>query len=127
MGHKKQIFTMEYPIRCSPSILYEFLATPSGLQEWFADKVNQRDNTFSFAWEGATDEAELVAAVENELVRYHWEDDAEDEYFEFKIMTSSVTNETTLLITDFAADYELKDQQLLWDSQINDLKQRIGS
>ena len=43
---KKQLFTLEFPVRCSPSILYEFLSTPAGLQEWFADKVDERDNVF---------------------------------------------------------------------------------
>jgi uncharacterized protein YndB with AHSA1/START domain len=125
--NKKRPFTLEYPVRCSPSILYEFLSTSSGLQEWFAEKVNQKQNTFQFIWDGATDEAERIEAVENELVRYRWQSGDDDEYFEFKITTSPVTNETILQITDFAAQYELKDQQLLWDSQINDLKQRIGS
>ncbi|HEY8733675.1 MAG TPA: START-like domain-containing protein, partial [Puia sp.] len=36
---KKQQFTLEYSLKCPPSILYEFLSTPAGLQEWFADKV----------------------------------------------------------------------------------------
>jgi len=29
---KKQLFTIEFPVRCSPGILYEFLSTPAGLQ-----------------------------------------------------------------------------------------------
>jgi len=41
---KKQLFTLEYPVRCSPAILYGFLSTPAGLGEWFADKVDERDN-----------------------------------------------------------------------------------
>lgn len=125
--NKKTSFTLEYPIRCSAPILYEFLSSPSGLQEWFADKVDQRDNTFQFTWEGTTDKALMIESIENELVRYRWNSANGDEYFEFKITTSPVTNETILQITDFAEQYELKDQQLLWDSQINDLKQRIGS
>ncbi|MGN6401038.1 MAG: START-like domain-containing protein, partial [Flavisolibacter sp.] len=47
---KKQLYTLEYPVRCSPTILYEFLATSSGLQEWFADKVDDEDGIFSFSW-----------------------------------------------------------------------------
>ena len=46
---KKVLFTLEYPVRCSPGILYEFLSTPAGLQEWFADKVGERDGVFSFS------------------------------------------------------------------------------
>ena len=48
----KQLYTLEYPVRCSPSILYEFLSTPAGLGEWFADKVDERDDTFYFGWNG---------------------------------------------------------------------------
>jgi hypothetical protein len=45
---KKVKYTLEYPVRCSPGILYEFLSTPSGLQEWFADKVDESEGVFSF-------------------------------------------------------------------------------
>ena len=38
----KQLYTLEFPVRCSPSILYEFLSTPAGLAEWFADKADER-------------------------------------------------------------------------------------
>jgi DNA-directed RNA polymerase specialized sigma24 family protein len=41
---KKQLFTIEFPVRCSPGILFEFLSTASGLQEWFADKVDEWEN-----------------------------------------------------------------------------------
>ena len=57
---KKQQYTLEYPVRCSPTILYEFLSTPSGLQEWFADKVDERDGVFSFSWNGSDDTAEDI-------------------------------------------------------------------
>lgn len=127
MKNTKTKFSLEFPIRCSPAILYEFLSTPNGLQEWFADKVDQREDTYYFTWNGATDEAERVAFAENELVRYRWDYYAADEYFEFKIDQSIVTNETILTITDFADKSDVKDQQQLWDAQVNDLKHRIGS
>ena len=44
----KQLYTLEFPVRCSPPILFEFLSTPAGLGEWFADKVDERDNIFYF-------------------------------------------------------------------------------
>jgi hypothetical protein len=42
---KKVKYTLEYPVRCSPVILYDFLSSQTGLQEWFADKVEERDGT----------------------------------------------------------------------------------
>ncbi len=124
---KKNLFTVEVPVRCSPSILFEFLSTPSGLQEWFADEVDQRDETFYFSWDGSTDEAELLESEENVFVKFRWDYYSDDEYFEFRIAQSDVTNETILQISDFADKAEIKDQQQLWNRQVNDLKHRIGS
>lgn len=124
---KKEIYSLEFPIRCSPSILYEFLSTPNGLQEWFADKVDQRDNIFHFTWNGSTDTAELIEDFENDYVRFRWDHYNENEFFEFRIEQSPVTNETILTITDFADKYEIADNESLWQSQVSDLKHRIGS
>ena len=121
------MYTLEFPIRCSPTILYEFLSTPVGLQEWFADKVDLRENGFAFTWNGSSDTAEIVEKVENEYIAYRWEYQDNDEFFEFRIEQSPVTNETILKITDFADKTDMKDQERLWLTQVNDLKHRIGS
>ncbi|HMX77950.1 MAG TPA: START-like domain-containing protein, partial [Chitinophagaceae bacterium] len=44
----KQLYILEYPVRCSPNILYEFLSTPAGLGEWFADNVDEMDGVYYF-------------------------------------------------------------------------------
>src|SRR5574343_744563 len=102
MSKKKVMYTLEFPIRCSPAILYEFLSTPVGLSEWFADKVDQRDHKFFFTWNGATDSAVVLEQVENEFIRYKWDYYDKDEFFEFSIEQSPITNETILRIIDFA-------------------------
>lgn len=127
MNKKKSMYSLEFPIRCSPTILYEFLSTPVGLQEWFADKVDQKDLTYFFSWNGSTDTAEVVEQVENESIMYRWDYQGDDEFFEFRIEQSPITNETILRITDFADKAEIKDQQQLWNSQVSDLKHRIGA
>jgi START-like superfamily domain len=124
---KKQLFTLEYPVRCSPSILYDFLSTPAGLQEWFADKVDERDSIFSFSWNGAIEKAEILEGEEEKFVRFHWVTAPKEEYFEFRIEKSEVTNQTILVIHDFADKKEIKDQSQLWDYQVKDLLHRIGS
>jgi uncharacterized protein YndB with AHSA1/START domain len=127
MNKKKTMYSIEFPIRCSPAILYEFLSTPVGLQEWFADKVDQRDHTFTFNWNGSADTAEVLEHIDNEFIRYRWSYYPKDEFLEFSIEQSPVTNETILRITDFADKGDIKDQERLWNSQISDLKHRIGS
>lgn len=124
---KKVRYTLEYPVRCSPSILYEFLSTSTGLQEWFADKVEDKDGRFSFAWNGSSEEAEVVESEENKSIRFHWLNSPKDEYFEFSIDKSEVTNQTILVINDFADKKEIKDQSRLWETQVKDLFHRLGN
>ena len=123
----KQLYTLEYPVRCSPSILYEFLSTPAGLQEWFADKVDERDNVFFFSWNGSSQKAEVLESQEEKFIRFHWLDTPNEEYFEFSIEKSEITNQTILVVKDFAEKKEMKDQSMLWDYQVKDLFHRIGS
>ena len=112
---KKQLYTLEFPVRCSPSILYEFLSTPAGLQEWFADKVDERDGVFSFSWNGSVDKANVLEKEEEKFIRFHWQHAPTEEYFEFAIEKSEVTNQTILMVKDFAEKKEIKDQSQLWD------------
>jgi hypothetical protein len=124
---KKVLYTLEYPVRCSPGILYDFLRTPAGLQEWFADKVDERDGVFSFSWNGSVDKAALLESEEDKFVKFQWLNQGKDEYFEFRIEKSEVTNQTILLIKDFAEKKEIKDQSQLWEYQVKDLFHRLGS
>ncbi len=124
---KKQLYTLEYPVRSSPNILYEFLSTSSGLQEWFADKVDDQDGVFSFSWNGSEETAEVLDSEEDKFIRFHWSNAPKGEYFEFRIVKSEVTNQTILIINDFAEKKEIKDQTRLWDHQLKDLFHRIGA
>jgi len=119
--------TLEFLFRASPTILYQFLTTPSCLIRWFCDEVDIQGDTYIFVWEGSEQEAELMEDVEEELVRFRWEDaDDEEEYLEFKISKSDVTDETILEITDFCDDDEVEDQKQLWQTQIEQLRKETG-
>jgi hypothetical protein len=50
-----------------------------------------------------------------------------EEFFEFRIEKSEVTNQTILVISDFAGKGEVKDQTQLWSYQVKDLFHRLGS
>ncbi len=123
----KQLYTLEFPVRCSPVILYEFLASPAGLQEWFADRVDDRDNVFSFTWNGTIEKAEVLEKEQDKFIKFHWLHTPKEEYFEFKIEKSEVTNQTILVIKDFAEKKEIKDQSMVWNYQVKELFHRLGS
>jgi uncharacterized protein YndB with AHSA1/START domain len=124
---KRIKYNLEFPIRCSTSILFQFLSTPSGLGEWFAESVKQKENTFVFHWKGSDEIAEMIAAEEDEYVVFKWDWMEKDEYFEFRIEKSPITNETILTITDFAESNDMKDQEQLWQAQIHELMHRLGN
>ncbi len=121
-------FELEYPLNCSPKVLFSRLSTPEGLGEWFAEQVNVDGDLFSFFWNNTETKARLAALKENKLVRFEWMgmDDEEDNYFEFRINIEELTGGLALLITDFADDDEKDDSIYLWDSQVNDLKRLLG-
>ena len=35
----KSRYELEFPINSSPQLLYQYISTPSGLSEWFADNA----------------------------------------------------------------------------------------
>lgn len=123
---KTQI-NLEYIMKCSPKVLYNRLSTASGLAEWFADDVRVRGKQFIFIWEGTEQVAEMTLKKANHLARYKWIDDDDDTFFEFKVVCDDLTGDVSLLITDFCDNDEEEETQDLWNSQISDLKQVLGS
>ncbi len=124
----KQLYTLEFPVRCSPIILWDFLSNPSSLQEWFADKVDAWEGIYSFSWSGEQpDKAQIVDSEEFEFIRYHWVNSDKDEFFEFRIDQTEISNQTVLVITDFAEKSEIKDQTQLWTYQVKELIHRLGA
>jgi len=124
----KNIFQIEFPIRSSLRILYNQISTPSGLSEWFADNVNLNGKNYTFFWDGDEQEAELLSKKNNQLIKFRWTDEPKDTFFELKIVIDDITQDISLIITDFAEDEEDEEEaKLLWNKQIEKLRQSIGS
>lgn len=123
----KTKFELEFVIQSSPQMLYQYLATPSGLSEWFADNVNSRGEKFSFIWDGSEEEARMLKRKSDEFVKFAWAESDDDSYFEMKIIVDEITKDVSLFITDFAEEDELDEAKMLWENQVGDLKQVLGS
>lgn len=120
-------FEIEFVIQSSPQMLYQYLATPSGLSEWFADNVNLKGGIFEFIWDGTQEEAKLLKKKSDEFVQFAWEENDDDTYFEMKIIVDQITKDVSLFITDFAEEDEVEESKMLWTNQVGDLKQVLGS
>ncbi|OAQ38625.1 hypothetical protein A5893_14535 [Pedobacter psychrophilus] len=125
---EKVKFTLEYEIRSSSKILYNYISQPNGLSEWFADDVKVKDQIFTFIWDdGEEQKAKMLSFKENKAVKFHWVDDEPYTYFELEIVKDELTNDVALVITDFALSENLKDRQMIWNVQIESLLNVIGA
>ena len=123
-------FEIEFVIQASPQLLYQYMHTPSGLSEWFADNVNARTEKYSFFWDDSEEDALLLRKKVNEFVRFRWlngDDDQDDCFFEMRIVVDEITKDVSIVVTDFAEEDEVEETKMLWESQIGDLKQVLGS
>ncbi len=117
---------MEFIFKASPAIIYQFLTMPECLVRWFCDGVDITDDIYTFDWEGNIEDAELIDDIEEERLRFKWEDSNDDEYLEFRMYKSDVTNETILEVTDFCDKDEGQEQKDLWETQILELRKECG-
>ncbi len=124
---KKQKLQLEFEMHCSPRILFNYLSTPSGLGEWFAEDVTVHDGIYTFKWTGNESKAKMVHKRENQLIRFKWIDDSDDAFIEFEILTDDLTSDVALMITDFCVPDDMEETARLWETQIHNLKQIIGS
>jgi len=123
-------YEIEFPLNSSPQLLYQYISTPSGLSEWFANNVNSRGELFTFIWDDSKERARLASKKTGERVKFRWIDDQDkdtDYFFELRIMEDEITKDVSLVVVDFAYEDELEESKLLWENQISDLKHVIGS
>lgn len=123
-------YELEFPINSSPSLLYQYISTPSGLSEWFANNVNSRGEFFTFIWDDSEEKARMTSKKSGEKIKFRWLDEDNndtDYFFELRILEDEITKDVSLMIIDYAVEDEVEEASLLWENQISDLKHVIGS
>ena len=122
-------FELEIPIHASPRMLYQYISSPSNLQEWFADKVNSRGKDIVLFGKDEEEIAELITKKAEDRIRFKWlESEGDDSFFEIKIQVDALTKDVSLIVTDFADDEdEVEESKQLWENQIDELRHTIGA
>jgi uncharacterized protein YndB with AHSA1/START domain len=124
---RKEKFHIEYVFdMVSKRSLWNHVTTPPGLSCWFADEVIISGDKYIFCWKNTREQAELLSIKPENYVRYRWEGDDENVYFEFRIHTIELTGAVTLEVTDFTEPSEKTDAIALWDTQVDELKRTLG-
>lgn len=126
---KKEKFHIEFLMgNATLNSLWRMVAQAEGLSEWFADEVfsDDAEKVYSFSWSGNTNQAKVLSRKPQASIRYQWIDEDEDCYFEFILHKLALSGDIALEITDFATPEEQGDTISLWESQIDELKRRLG-
>jgi len=124
---KRVSFEMEFLFRASPTILYKFLSTPNCLIRWFCDAVDITDDVYTYTWDGAEEVAHLIDDIENERLKFQWEEaESDEEFLEIRFKKSPVTGETIMELTDWCDDDEVDEQKQLWTTQMAQLRRETG-
>jgi uncharacterized protein YndB with AHSA1/START domain len=123
----KNKFVGEYPINASKKMLFPYLATASGLSQWFADDVNvNEDKVYTFIWDGDENKAKMVSSRANHHVKFEFDDEEDDpNYVELRLDMNELTQEVFIRVTDYS-DIDPEEALELWDSLIHDLKEIVG-
>ncbi|MGF1532595.1 MAG: START-like domain-containing protein [Bernardetiaceae bacterium] len=109
--------------------LYPYLATPIGLGQWFADRVEATDKkNLVIYWGDAPTYARVVAHRVNHLIRYQFGKDKEEDpsYLEFRLSYNEFTESTFLTITDYSEMTDVEELDALWSNLIDDLRRLLG-
>ena len=123
----KEKFTLEYDMRSTPvSMLWSYIATANGLKEWFADDAKMDGKEVVLIWNGVEQGLSIVGLRTEKYIRYRWSEDTDKTYFELRIMTSELTGNSVLCVTDFAEPEELQEAKDLSNYQMETLQRQLG-
>lgn len=126
----KYKYHTEYEINASPRMLFNYLSTASGLQDWLAEKVNiLPDKKLDIYWEGESHKATITAKRTNNHIRFEFEkgkDEEQAQYLDFRLEYSDMTQTSFLKIIDFSDMDDEDDLEEMWDQLIGHLKEVTG-
>lgn len=124
----KEKFNIEYTLRSvSPSVLWSYIGTPQGLSNWFCDDAQQNGKRYTFSWNRMPQDADQSGCRSGVFIRFKWIDDEDPKaFFEFRIHQIELTGNTILEVTDYAYPDEKQDAVELWNTQIDNLRRKLG-
>jgi START-like superfamily domain len=125
-------FNTEFELRASTKVLFPYLSSASGLQQWFCEKaINIDSHTLDLIWDGDHHLAKVVSLRLNKSVKFDFvsaDGEAKDHnYLELRLDTSDLTQSTYLKVTDYSENDDVIELQELWEEFIYKLKVIVGS
>ncbi len=122
----KYKFTEEYPFKTSPKVLFTYINSPGGLQQWFAENVSIDSNqNFTFYWDNEPHVAHHTSRL-NKSSRFDFTGSDQGNSLEFKMVQGELDDSVYLKIIDVSDNDDEDELRALWDGLIIDLKEIVG-
>jgi uncharacterized protein YndB with AHSA1/START domain len=128
----KNKFVADYQINASKKIVFHYLSTASGLEEWFADEVRiDEDKNYIFNFDNEDHHARLVTVRSNTHVKFDFFDPknlgaADHSFIEFKLEENELTQSLFLKVIDYSNEYQEDELSAIWEGMVGKLKEIIG-
>jgi uncharacterized protein YndB with AHSA1/START domain len=129
----KYKFICEYEVHAAISMLYPYISTPKGLEEWFAEKVILSDQKiYNIYWDNQNHPAKIISQRANKSIRYQFFNEKDNKqagdlaFLEFKLEHNEFTQTSFIKITDYSDMDNEDDLYDLWDGLIGNLKEKVG-
>ncbi len=130
---EKRKYEFEFEINATPKLLYPYLATPGGLEQWFADKVTiDGDKVQNMVWDGEDHFAKITSqkvfkSVKYEFLNENKKPEKDPSYMEFSMIKNEMTETYYLHVTDYMdSDVDETEQYEVWESLVDELKAIVG-
>ncbi|MFC3414541.1 START-like domain-containing protein [Algoriphagus hitonicola] len=128
----KNKFVADYQINASKKIVFQYLSTASGLEEWFADEVRiNEDKVYIFNFDGEDHPARLASQRINSHVKFEFfdptnADEKDHAFIEFKLEENELTQTLFLKVIDYSDGYDDDELTAIWEGLVGKLKEIIG-
>ena len=129
----KYKYIKEFEIKASVNLLFPYVSSAAGLQEWFADQVNIiGDKLLDIVWDGESHPAKIISKRINHHIKFQFVpienvEDTDYQTLEFKIDYNEMTDSSFLRISDYSEMDNDEDLDDLWGGLIESLKECLGS
>ncbi len=125
-------YVEEFEINASKNILYPYISTPSGLENWFADKVTiNEDKVYTLVWDGEDHYGVKAGGTQGKSMKFEFLDDNKQKLddpntLEFSLEKNEFTSMMYLKVTDYSENDDAEDLFDLWSQMVDGLKEVVG-
>ena len=126
-------FEGEFAVNASRKMLYPYIASASGLSQWFADdvNVNNQDKTLTFIWDGEENIAKIASQRTNSYIKFEFlprnEEEKDDPcWVEIRLEINELTQSVFIKITDYSDIDDEEEVNEIWENNMHALKEIVG-